>query len=371
MRADEKGFGLVEIMVGLAIGMLAMVVVMQVYSQSEAQKRSTTSGADAQTNGAIALSMLERDVRNGGWGMGVAQYAECATMYTYCDGSEACGGTEGAISNFSLAPIIIKDGGTNPDTITAQYYADPNIGSFRLPTNTVVSENMPMPSSELDVNSTEGCNEGDLMLVAQDGKCTLMQVTNVQDQALKIQHNKGANGIYNPAANFANANNWPQYTVGASMTCFAAAPNAPQFKRTYSINSSLRQLLRSDNATDSSANQEVVSPEIVDLQAEYGVTAAGSQAFSSWVPATGSWANPPGLDRNRIKSVRIALVARSSQYEKPAPGAECATTTPAMVAKWSAWAKFQTTSYPSDWKCYRYKVYETIVPLRNVLWGKV
>lgn len=372
MRANEEGFGLVEIMVGLAIGMLAMVVVMQVYSQSEGQKRTTTSGADAQTNGAIALTMLERDVRNGGWGMGVTQYSGCDTMYTYCDGSDACGGAEGAIANFSMAPIVITDGGTRPDTITAQYYADPNIGAFRLPTNTVVSENMPAPSSELDVNSTEGCNEGDLMLVAQDGKCTLMQVTQVQNQALKIQHNKGTNGIYNPAASFMNANNWPQYTVGASLTCFAGATSAPQFKRTYAINSALRQLVRSDNAADSSANQEVVSPEIVDLQAEYGVAAAGSQTVSSWVAATGTtWANPSNANRNRIKAIRIAVVARSAQYEKPATDGTCNATTTAKAAAWSTWATFNTANYPPDWKCYRYKVYETIVPLRNVLWGKV
>lgn len=373
MRKHEEGFGLVEIMVGLAIGMLAMIVVMQVYSQSEAQKRTTTSGADALTNAAIALSMIERDVRNGGWGLAINQYAGCTSMYTYCDGSAECGGTQGEISGFSLSPIVITDGGNNPDTITAQYYADPNVGAFRLPSNTVVSDNMPQPSAELDVNSTEGCNEGDLMLASQDGKCTLMQVTNVQAQPSKLQHNMGAHGIYNPPASFLNANNWPQYTVGAKLTCFSAAPNSPQFKRSFSVNRTLRQLLRSDNANDSSANMEVISPEIVDLQAEYGVTAAGSQTVSSWVPATAgtSWANPSRADGNRIKAVRIALLARSAQPEKPGANGACATTTDSMVAQWPAWAAFNTSRFPSDWRCYRYKAFETIVPLRNVLWGKV
>jgi type IV pilus assembly protein PilW len=67
--------------------------------------------------------------------------------------------------------------------------------------------------------------------------------------------------------------------------------------------------------------------------------------------------------------VRIALVARSVQYEKPEPNQQCATTTNDMVSKWSSWATFNTTGYPADWKCYRYKVFETIVPLRNVIWG--
>jgi len=374
MRAHEEGFGLVEIMVGLAVGMLAMIVVMQVYSQSEAQKRSTTSGADAQTNGAIALTMIERDVRNGGWGMGVTNYSDCASMYTYCDGSAECGGTEGEISDFSLASVVITDGGKNPDTITAQYFADPNVGGFRLPTNTVLTDNMPQPSSELIVNSTEGCNEGDLMLAVQDGKCTLMQVTNIQNQPLHIQHNKGTNGIYNPAADFSKKNNWPQYTIGAKLTCFSAATKGPMFKRSYAIDSKLRQLLRSDNAADSAAQKEVASPEIVDLQAQYGVAtdAANPQKVTDWVDASAApWNNPGMVERKQIKAVRLALVARSAQYEKPATDGTCKATNDNMVKTWSTWAEFSTSTYPPDWKCYRYKVFETIVPLRNVLWGNV
>jgi len=374
MRTHEEGFGLVEIMVGLAIGMLAMIVVMQVYGLSEGHKRTTTGGADAQTNGAISLSMIERDVRNSGWGMGAVQYAGCNDMHTYCDGSDACGGTEGEITGFSLSPIVITDGGNNPDTITAQYYADPNVGAFRLPTNTVVSDNMPSSSAELDVTTTEGCNVGDLMLAQQDGHCTLMQVTALQGQPVKIQHNRGTNGIYNPPASFMNANNWPQYTIGAALTCFSAAPTGPQFKRSYSVETTLRQLLRSDNATDSSANREVISPEIVDMQAEYGVSAsAGSQSVSTWVAATAGsvWEHPSRANGNRIKAVRIALLARSAQPEKPNASGVCTTTTDAMVNKWPAWAHLTASRVGSDWRCFRYKAFETVVPLRNVLWGKV
>ena len=375
MRTHEEGFGLVEIMVGLGIGMLAMIVVLQVYSQAEAQKRSTTSGADAQTNGAVALYMLERDARNAGWGMSSSLFSGCATTYTYCDGSAACGGTAGPISSFSLTPVTITEGGDQPDSLTIRYFADTNLGTFRLPTNTVIRDNMPMPSAELDVASTEGCREGNLVLVAQAGRCTLMQVTQVQGQALKIQHNPGGSGIYNPSTNYENANNWPAYTIGATLSCFAAAPNGPQFLRSYAIDSTRRQLLRTDNAPDSRATNEVVSPEIVDMQAQYGVAAVAtppSQVVAQWVTASGTtWANPSVTDRNRIKAIRVAVVARSAQYEKPAPNTECATTTPDMVATWSSWATFSTASYPSDWKCYRYKVFETVVPLRNVMWGNI
>jgi type IV pilus assembly protein PilW len=61
-------------------------------------------------------------------------------------------------------------------------------------------------------------------------------------------------------------------------------------------------------------------------------------------------------------------VARSAQYEKPESGT-CRTTTADTVKSWSTWASFDTSRYPADWQCYRYKVFETVVPLRNAIWG--
>lgn len=372
MRTQEEGFGLVEIMVGLGIGMLAMIVVMQVYGQSEAQKRGTTGGADATNNGAIALTMIERDARNAGWGMDVTHYAECATTYTYCDGSAACGGAAGAISSFSLQSIEIKDGGAaKPDSITMRYFADPNLGGFRQPTKTKLRATMPQSSSELDVASTEGCDEGNLALMVQDDHCTLMQVTHLQAQSLKVQHNPGANGSFNPSASFQNSNGWPAYTKGASLSCFAAPDQGPQFKRSYAIDAAQRQLLRTDNASDTAASNEVVAPEIVDLQAQYGVAPLHSQSVNEWVDASGTWLTPSAADRKRIKALRIALVSRSAQADKPAPDGTCKATTQAMVDTWPTWAKFDTSKFPAGWTCYRYKVFETVVPLRNVLWGKI
>lgn len=370
MRRFQKGFGLVEIMVGLVVGMISMLVVLQVFQNAEARKRTTTSGADAQASGAIGLYMIERDTKMAGWGMPPQAYAECHNLFTYCDGSEECGGTEGALEGLSFAPLLVTDGGSGPDTIAVQYFADPEHGTFRLPSRAVLRQTMPQPSSELDVNTVSGCAEGDLILLRQAGNCTLANITHVQDiaKAPKLQHNPGAQGIYNPPASFQNSNNWPAYTKGAELSCFKPTGAGPIFSKVYSVDAAARRLERSDNG----GSNQLVMADIVDLQAQYGIADAGNQHISSWVDAKDAWLTPGPDAWRRIKAVRVALVARGGQYDRSKDSdGNCTATTSAMAQEWSGWADFDTSSYPADWGCYRYRVFETVIPLRNIIWGNL
>src|SRR4051812_22699206 len=64
-----RGFGIVEVLVAMVVGMLAVAAITAVFWSSEAQKRTITSGADASENGLVALSPLERDARVAGLGL--------------------------------------------------------------------------------------------------------------------------------------------------------------------------------------------------------------------------------------------------------------------------------------------------------------
>ena len=55
-------------MVAMVIGMLAVIVMFQMFSNSEAQKRSTTGAGDAQASANIALVTLKSDIRGAGYG---------------------------------------------------------------------------------------------------------------------------------------------------------------------------------------------------------------------------------------------------------------------------------------------------------------
>ena len=123
--------------------------------------------------------------------------------------------------------------------------------------------------------------------------------------------------------------------------------------------------------------------DIVNIQAQYGISAiAGSNLVTQWVDATGSWAAPSVADRNRIKAVRVAVVARSGLYEKTVVTNACSSLTtayPTGLCAWDATSASPATASPApkidlsndpNWQHYRYRVFETIVPLRNMIWAK-
>ncbi len=68
-RREELGFSLPEIMVGMVIGMLGILIIMQMTSLFENQRRSTSGGDDAQNSGAIALFGISRDIKQAGYGV--------------------------------------------------------------------------------------------------------------------------------------------------------------------------------------------------------------------------------------------------------------------------------------------------------------
>ena len=65
-RRRDAGFGLVEILVGVTIGLIALLIVYQALALSEGYRRTTTAGGDAQSAGMISSFVLASDLANGG-----------------------------------------------------------------------------------------------------------------------------------------------------------------------------------------------------------------------------------------------------------------------------------------------------------------
>src|SRR5947209_2755443 len=77
LSTRSDGFSLVEVMVGLVIGMLAAIVILQVFAMSGAQQRSASGSGDAQSNGAIVFYQMQQNLSQGGFGFAVKTILNC------------------------------------------------------------------------------------------------------------------------------------------------------------------------------------------------------------------------------------------------------------------------------------------------------
>lgn len=368
-RRGQKGFSLVEILVGLVIGLLAMLAIFQTLALFESQRRTTSAGADMQQNGLSALYTLEQDIRLGGYGLIDNGSMPCFNVNAY--GSPQ--------SVFQSIPIQIKDGGTGSDTlVTARLDSDTGgvaAGGGRAQLAAAVSA---IPAS-ITVDTNEGVHNGDYIMLSETGlDCSLLEVTGLSGTTtVNVQ------AVANAAAS-SGSPTFPNYN-GNSASPYGIVvdigQSAPFVTSTYSVSSD-GNLVQSDNG---GTTQPVVA-NIVNVQAQYGVAPAGSQSINCWTDATGSkcapssgdWANPTSADFERVKAIRIAVVARSELKEKPSSGTACNATQTAPAAWPSAGLPAGSSNPPTitlssdtNWQCYRYRVYSTIVPLRNVIWGNL
>jgi type IV pilus assembly protein PilW len=404
-RFYQIGFSLVEIMVGLVIGLLATLVVLQVFSVFEGQKRTTTGTADAQTNGNVALYSIKRDLGMAGYGLLpiINTPLDCGTVGFNID-TAATGIAD--VSHF--APVTIIDGGTGPgasDIITIRYSTSDTGGA--------ISQIGAISGVIVAVGDNLACHKGDLALVVHSskGSCDLTTVADLTSGNYQ-------NITLASPANTAN---------GENVACLG------QWKEIeYRINSNYDPT--SSNTSNSQAylqRTETIFPpgppvggqppvpsvaDIVNIQAQYGISVtADSNKIVQWVnaknaaswnpavdgpkvidPATGTATDFGSgltiLNRNLIKAARIAVVARNGLLEKTQVSYPCgnngATTFPLNIALTMdapsglcAWAGSSAgtiiTGYaPSidlsndpNWQNYRYRVFETIIPMRNIIWS--
>ena len=417
---QQEGFSLIELMVGLVIGLVAILVIGQVMAAFEDQKRTNTGGSDAQTNGSAALQVLEQELRMAGYGLLMPSLSG-----TPFNGNQFCplgvniqysgavlsdpGAATPAPSNTLLSPVRIVDGGAAgvPDQIIV-VRSDAEIGVLASTVQANVALGAASPT--ITVDSKVGYdNPGQLVLIgAADGSkiCTVMQVSAAPTQNVINTNNwdlkfaQGASYPYNPAifgttfASFAGASP-TTYGAGDKVVNLGFSPTPPASSATayrpfmyrrYSVLqcNSQPQLAMDDlsqtTAAPSCANSQILTDEIVDMQAQYGIAVSGALNVSQWVDATGNWAsnNLTAARINQIKAIRIAVVSRSPQYIKNDATCSANPVATASIVEWAklnagddAPATFTVPVGADTCQHYRYKVFTTVVPLKNAIWSRL
>lgn len=355
----QRGFSLVEIMIGMVLGLIATLVIVNVFSVFEQQKRNTTGNSDAQTNGAIALFNIQRDAEIAGYGLpvydtefspflcGTENDATAANITTFDHDANP------ATPLIGLSPVVILDGGINGSDEFAIRSGDSSRGGIPMKFYNT-------PADTINVDTNLGCAVGDVALMVSPNNNASCQMVRVQTAVA------GGNTIqFQP-----NAAAMPS---GGKFACLG---RWNEFRYTV-LNNRLMRSGALNQLGNIDATPVTVVSDVVMMQAQYGISnTANSNIVTQWVNPTAAWETINNVAaRNRIKAIRIAVVTRNGLLESTNVTATCSSLSAPMPTGLCAWAGSVASPAPAinlqnaDWRRYRYRVYESIIPLRNVIWS--
>jgi len=373
----QRGFSLIEVMIGVAIALIGMVVIFQVLTVWEERKRTTSAGSDAQVAGAIALHSLAADLRVAGFGFGMSGAIGCSITAFDTTLGAAIAGTA-AQPVFRLYPVEILDGaGGAADEVRVLYG---NSSSFSANQNFTQS---PTAFTKRPQGTRFGYQPGELGIVSGNVgpvNCDLVEFTSLNANGQDVNHDNGAyinylnqnvNSRFNAAAGTGGT-----YTSGV-LNNLGPDPRWNIWQiRPVAGGGAPRVLAWSDFLHTPNTWTEVAEG-IINMQAQYGydddgnnmVECPNAAAVCEWTTALAAPLTLP-INWTRVRAIRVGLLARSQQFEKDA----VTTAAPAWAGGAFVMTNVDGTADSSpgdanDWRHYRYRVYQQVVPLRNMIWG--
>ncbi len=376
-RPAQAGLSLVEIMVGVLIGMIGIIVIFQMLATSEARKRTVSAGSDVQVSGVIGLTSIERDVREAGYGFSSAAYDTGITPLMGCTVNAFDSGRPTTSFSYRLTPVQITVGaGAAPDTVTV---LRGNGSTF--PAAHVFTEST---DTSKKTRGRAGISPRDYLLVGRvtpTVQCMTIEVTDVTNaDALTINHNQGSynyttylpdgsTSVSSRIARFNNATPPITFTAGYLFNL----GNGPR-RNIWTVSNGKLQvtndLLYQDTDGNGVNDPVEIADNVITLKAQYGIDANNNGRIEA-----GEWTTTdPAVSTNwaNVLAVRLGMLVRSAQFERTA----VTTTVPSwaggqfVITNLDGTASGSSPTDPADnWRNYRYRVYETLIPLRNMLWG--
>ncbi|TSA14002.1 MAG: prepilin-type N-terminal cleavage/methylation domain-containing protein [Betaproteobacteria bacterium] len=394
MNSRQRGFSLIELMISVVIGLLAMVFVMRSTVTFETNRRSSVGGSDSMQNGVVALFSMENDAAQSGWGLNDTILLGCRARF-YDSQNYANANTGGGVA-VTLAPVSVVFNGANPDSISfASGTSDSGTGSVGIGINTAAGvtaltvDQVPWGYKVRDAIAIAPVTPGGTCAApATAGSCcTIAQVSSTV--------------VAPPTINIANDGTTATRfnATGGLLAAFAGPSQAKVFNlgdgnalslHTWDVSNGVLRLRATDLTGASNAPTSAVAG-IVSIKALYGFdTRAGalftpnlglviSQWSAAMIDADADGVVGGPTDFQRMAAVRLAVVARGREPDKPNSSGVCPNTTTALPTVFSSQQPSGIATVPIqvnvavtgdsvDWSCYRYRVFETIVPLRNLGW---
>jgi type IV pilus assembly protein PilW len=398
------GFSLIEVLVSMVIALITFLVMFQMFESWDKNKRTTASGGGAIISGALAMFRLERDLHLAGFGFGSANELGCTVTAFDTNRPDTGaavpgdGATASHTFSFPLVPLQIIGANGPPQRIVALYGSSEGVSSTRF-FGTATAGAQPYTAATTNDTTTEvgarsGIRQGDLVILAQDPThCNLVEVTdtsNTNRRTFAYLNNTAYHHFYTDTTTTPRFNPANVTVVSATGNVYVMGPR-PQRRiwgirnnRTLAFSNDLNWTDTVINATGVTASAPAdnlndvtdVADNIVNIQAQYGFTGAATGATPPCAAsASTNWTADAPAESCLwpfLWAVRVALLARSDQFEKAMVTA---------VAPTWAGGSFGMTNLDGsagntvpadptqDWRHYRYKVFESIIPLKNVMWG--
>lgn len=338
----QAGFSLIEILVGMLIGMIGIIVMMQVFSVAEARKRTATAGSDAQNNAVIALDGIQRDITQAGYGFSGLRVLGCNLQLP-------------SAATVPLAPVIINPpttvvpaGDTNTDTLLVAYgdgEGQPEGTLINSQSGTVYSISSPglITLNDRVFASPDACGVTTLILSS---------VQAVGVSSVTLANSQAGTALFN----LGKVPRFRAYAIrdGNLTMCDFMVDNCSATKASLT-------------ATQWAARWVPLASNVVGMRAQYGRDTAAAGSMDGIVDLYDQTTPTTACGWVRTSAVRLALVARSAQFEKDVVTANAPTWAGSDDAPLDL-SKNPDGSLNTLWGNYRYRVYETLMPVRNISW---
>lgn len=307
MTTDHRcqlGLSLIEVMVAIAISLILLAGVMQIFLSSKTSYRLLEATSRVQENGRFAIGFINDDVRMAGF-LGCHKkdlpYQGISNVSYDWDYTKAIEGNEGTNTGWSPALNTLVSGISGVGQIVD--------GTDVLVTRGVASDSVNVVSStstELVAINENNINNGDIMVVSNCLQSEVFQVTShaiVGNQVTITRDTSGSPG--NSEATF-------NYSYGADAQLGRLVTNIYYIGTGASGSPALFRISTVAGGVMSDPPQELVD-DVEDMQVLYGIDTGSDGIANRYVTANnaGNMAN--------VVSVRISLLLRSQNNIASAP----------------------------------------------------
>ena len=369
----QRGFTLVELMIAVTLSLIAIGFLSLILGSVAQSRNITVTGGDAIANGSTVTFMIERDLKQAGNGLNFTPLLGCNLR--------AYDSLRSSNKSFTvpLMPVSITAGANSKtsDSLRIQYGASDNGHTLiNFDTNPVVtagcdSTGFTSGNDRFCIDNPYGFRAGDLVIMANPSTsddCSLYQATTDWDPNQRVVY-IASSGRYNKSGGLGV--DYPTGSVIVNEGPALSSPSASSGQwqtlvdKTYSVSSNTLNVFESFNPYDlaNPTSTTPLSDGVFLLKAYYlkDTNLDGTiDAQDQTAPTAATWP--------QVRAVRVALVTRTSATDAQNLSNSTLEILPSQNIGTFA-APSVSITLTADERKYKYKVFQTVVPLRNQLWG--